>query len=639
MKKLSCLIGICMLCACAPKDGVQVALEYAGENRAELEKVLEYYSASKDSLKLEAARFLIENMPQHGYSWSEGMEMYRKKIAASNEWLGRGKLNEYWKEAKDYGKQERVLDLHTLTADFLIADIESAFRVWEDAPWHNEVDFDAFCNYILPYRLSDEPLAGNWRDSLYLHFHPVIEGEKDMKRAFVLLNNFVNKQMAQSKLDCPYVMDVLSLNKYGFGLCRDRSLLLGNALRAVGIPAMYDYIHSWTNYSKVGHTWIAHPDKGEIYTLLDKDTVLRKGNRIDASMFVPTYTPEAEYPFLIDSIKRVCKVWRSRYKWQWDADPKRLSSIPWKLSNPFTEDVSAQYALTDRVSVASDTKSDVCFLSIFKTGDNWQPAAWACREDGIFIFRNIGASIVYLPTQLKEGEYLPLGNPFILKPDGEKQLLEPDMLKKRTVRLYRKYPLFTRWTNQWGNMIGGRFEGSNRKDFKQAKVLGVIQSTPVFCNEMEVEEKEAFRYVRYLCPEACRTPMAEMEFWSDGQILKGEVTGEKATKLETCFDGNTMTYPGCKETKYWVGLDLSVPQKIEKIVYYPKNDDNFIRAGQVYELYYYNRKWISLGRQTASGAVLEYTEVPENALLLLKNHTEGSEERIFTYEDGKQVWW
>lgn len=167
-----------MLCACAPKDGVQLALEYAGENRAELEKVLEYYSAPKDSLKLEAARFLIENMPQHGYSWSEGMEMYRKKIAASNEWLGRGKLNEYWKEAKDYGKQERVLDLHTLTADFLITDIESAFRVWEDAPWHNEVDFDTFCNYILPYRLSDEPLGRKLERQFILAFPSGDRGRK-----------------------------------------------------------------------------------------------------------------------------------------------------------------------------------------------------------------------------------------------------------------------------------------------------------------------------------------------------------------------------------------------------------------------------------------------------------------------------
>ena len=43
-------------------DRLEYALEFAGENRRELEKVLEYYS--DDSLKYRAAYFLIENMPR-----------------------------------------------------------------------------------------------------------------------------------------------------------------------------------------------------------------------------------------------------------------------------------------------------------------------------------------------------------------------------------------------------------------------------------------------------------------------------------------------------------------------------------------------------------------------------------------------
>ncbi|MDR0572687.1 MAG: hypothetical protein LBG96_01425 [Tannerella sp.] len=47
----------------------------------------------------------------------------------------------------------------------------------------------------------------------------------------------------------------------------------------------------------------------------------------------------------------------------------------------------------------------------------------------------------------------------------------------------------------------------------------------------------------------------------------------------------------------------------------------------------------TIGQQTASGAVLYYENVPTNALFLLRNLTKGEEERIFTYENGKQVWW
>lgn len=38
-------------------------------------------------------------------------------------------------------------------------------------------------------------------------------------------------------------------------------------------------------------------------------------------------------------------------------------------------------------------------------------------------------------------------------------------------------------------------------------------------------------------------------------------------------------------------------------------------------------------------AVLKYDNVPAQALFRLHNRTKGSEERIFTYEDGKQIWW
>ena len=41
---------------------MEYALEFAGENRGELEKVLEHYNDS--GLKQDAARFLIENMPR-----------------------------------------------------------------------------------------------------------------------------------------------------------------------------------------------------------------------------------------------------------------------------------------------------------------------------------------------------------------------------------------------------------------------------------------------------------------------------------------------------------------------------------------------------------------------------------------------
>lgn len=56
--------GICVVVflACHPgKSRLEEALEAAGENRSELEQVLDHYRG--DSLKSLAAQFLIENMP------------------------------------------------------------------------------------------------------------------------------------------------------------------------------------------------------------------------------------------------------------------------------------------------------------------------------------------------------------------------------------------------------------------------------------------------------------------------------------------------------------------------------------------------------------------------------------------------
>ncbi len=66
---------------------------------------------------------------------------------------------------------------------------------------------------------------------------------------------------------------------------------------------------------------------------------------------------------------------------------------------------------------------------------------------------------------------------------------------------------------------------------------------------------------------------------------------------------------------------------------------NRITLGHDYELFYFDREWRSLGQKRASADYLEYDRVPSNALLLLRDYTKGKEERIFVYENAKQVWW
>ena len=70
------LYAIIGLAACKSKSSydadVQQTLDEAGENRIELTKVLTHYGTEKaDSLKLDAALYLIKNMRYHTATYSE----------------------------------------------------------------------------------------------------------------------------------------------------------------------------------------------------------------------------------------------------------------------------------------------------------------------------------------------------------------------------------------------------------------------------------------------------------------------------------------------------------------------------------------------------------------------------------------
>lgn len=70
------------------------------------------------------------------------------------------------------------------------------------------------------------------------------------------------------------------------------------------------------------------------------------------------------------------------------------------------------------------------------------------------------------------------------------------------------------------------------------------------------------------------------------------------------------------------------------------NNSNFVQ--DEYELFFWDgSSWSSLGKEVCDQTTYElhYKNVPQNALLLLHSRRSGMNERIFTYENGKQVWW
>ena len=156
--------SLCLFASCQKNGHLQTALTHAGENRMELEKVLRHYE--EDTLKLRAAKFLIENMPYHFSVVEmlvspEGKEYYPDITRFD----GKESVKRHCDSLFAVGyrvRKQHVFDIQTLTADYLIDQIDLAFEVWRK-PWAKEVSFDDFCRYVLPYRAENEAVCNIWK--------------------------------------------------------------------------------------------------------------------------------------------------------------------------------------------------------------------------------------------------------------------------------------------------------------------------------------------------------------------------------------------------------------------------------------------------------------------------------------------
>lgn len=85
---------------------------------------------------------------------------------------------------------------------------------------------------------------------------------------------------------------------------------------------------------------------------------------------------------------------------------------------------------------------------------------------------------------------------------------------------------------------------------------------------------------------------------------------------------------------------MTRPSQVGKIRFIPRNDGNCIEVGDKYQLMMYDKlQWKVLAVQVATSNVITFSHIPPGGLYLLSNLTKGSEERIFTYENDKQIWW
>ena len=217
--------------------------------------------------------------------------------------------------------------------------------------------------------------------------------------------------------------------------------------------------------------------------------------------------------------------------------------------------------------------------------------------------------------------------------------------------LDRKYPVKEYFYQYIPRLKDGEFQGSNDPDFETYYVAHHINDGKPSGQYVQVSDTiPPCRYWRYTSNNGSSfCNIAEVMFFEKGkkEKLEGTVIGTDGSwgnnpsrTKETVFDGDILTsFDAPQGRGCWAGLDMGEPVKVDHIIYYGRGDGNAIEIGDEYELRYWDNGWKSMGRQRAKNVYVKYKNVPQNALYHLKNHTKGTDERIFTYENGKQVWW
>lgn len=638
------VLGMLFVTACNYDAKLRCTEDIAKDNMKNLVKVLDHFK--DDTLKYKSASYIITNMTYHHTVGSKSSEDFIARVLGADTVISKKTLNVWWSENGSYDNKEVLYDANVVSSEFLISDIEKAVNVWKQSLWRDSVPFESFCKYILPYRIDNEPLTIGSRDSLYKRYYPLIKDETDVKRAFAKIHNALKRKIHTGKVNYPYTPNAIMMEKMRIGSCLQRSIHEASVMRSLGIPAAVDGVPCWANYGSTGHSWVSLVCNDGTYCMNEmdsydgeEDSIPHKMTNIDSSIFYVRDTISTDYKYLPLLKKRHSIVRRSTYEFsENDFDDEKVDeNTRHFFSNQFMINVSCEYGCNQNLRFQCNSDDSYRYLCTYKTGYGWFPISYSKCRYGECVFKNIGDSILCILATSEENKLVTVGTPFIIN-NGKVKYLKPNIKMPMVITLDRKYPLIGRFLNNWNEMIGATFEVSNDSNFNRYKTIAEIKRTPIFRNEIGVKEI-AFRYIRYRSAYGSKSPLSEIEFYSSPKH-EGKVFSKGVKHPERCFDGDTYTMVDKTHSGYTVGLDFGKKVQIDRIVFYPKNDDNFVLPNHTYELFYYDTScWKSLGKQKSTGFEIQYCNVPDNSLLLLKDLGGGKEERPFTYNNGEVHWW
>ncbi|MDG2012361.1 MAG: transglutaminase domain-containing protein [Pirellulaceae bacterium] len=157
-------------------------------------------------------------------------------------------------------------DLKSLSADYLLENIELAYQGINEVPWGKQIPEHIFFNDILPYANVDETREP-WRRQMMQLCLPLVKDCKTPGEAAQKLNRelfpLVNVKYSTSRKKAN--QSPSESMQQNVASCTGLSIILTDACRSVGVPSRLAGTPSWTN-KRGNHTWVEVWDNGWQFT-------------------------------------------------------------------------------------------------------------------------------------------------------------------------------------------------------------------------------------------------------------------------------------------------------------------------------------------------------------------------------------
>lgn len=600
-----------------------------------LDNVVTHYEKESDSQKIAAAKYLLKNMPGHfattgdyEFCYAELQSVLESRTLTWNERLDSiEKVEAKWATRIKYVPVEDAV-----SSDYLIKDIDAAFNQWRNGEWAKHLDFNLFCEYLLPFTISNTQPIFDWRDSLktfaqgYIsHLNECYDYRGDPRSAVILVNTTLksmvsrqNKQFRAHKV--PIFNPELFVKYPNAASCGENADITALIMRSKGLPVAIDFTPQWPDRIN-GHVWCV------LWSV--------HGRTIQ---FNPFTSNPGQSSF---QHQRISKVFRRTYaiNKSFVRILKRHPEAIHTTGTPFFSDVTEEYTtpFDIKVHLEKKIKGGIVYLAVF---DNykWHPL-WFGRALGrTASFKKVGRDVMYIAMSYEGGKFVPVSRPFHLDKLGKITYVTPSKRETLDIHLDRKAPMHQH-VFLVSTLRNGIMEASDDKE--KWDTLNMLPSWPVTSGVVNVKSKEKYRYWRFAAVGGRTSDMAEILYYdgNSGEPRRDFELLDASAGYERLYDNDPLTYYSAKGDSYCGCIDFGRPVHIDRIEYILRGDGNAIMPGDAYEVSWWNEgEWELITREKATDIWLDVKGAPSNALYYVKDITTGRENRIFTVCDDEIIW-